>query len=242
MRRQTAHAAYMAEVALLVAAVAICNLWIFARPAAAHPSDFETLTIDLLVGPDGLEAVDVAANQSTSYQPFASTQEKRLLAAEVLKALAVDVDEVDIELEMSDRYHDAGFVIRFPTPQLAGTSALRLEPGSLQRIAADAAIPKVKLALCAVARRPEGGGTTDGLLSRLDVQASAPSRHPTNGEQAPCQVWVLDQDDAAFGLDVGPQRLAATGMDLTTGTIAATFMLLSGLVLLRYGRRRPHRD
>ena len=44
--------------------------------ALAHPSDFDTLTIDLIFGADGLDTIDVAVVESTGsgYDPFPSVE------------------------------------------------------------------------------------------------------------------------------------------------------------------------
>lgn len=58
-------------------------------PASAHPSDFRTLTIDLIFGQTGLEVIDAAVVESSgpSYEPFPSVELRQAVAEEVLAAL-----------------------------------------------------------------------------------------------------------------------------------------------------------
>src|SRR5262245_56831671 len=116
-------------------------------PAAAHPSDFATLTLDLLVGPDGLEAIDAAVVESAgpSHQPFPTSELKLAVATDVLGALHVPLDQVEIDGETSERYHEVGFLVRFHEPSFGTELPLSIDTTDLQRIAADRDMSGLKL-------------------------------------------------------------------------------------------------
>ncbi|CAN5864757.1 hypothetical protein BH23ACT4_BH23ACT4_10660 [soil metagenome] len=79
--------------------------------ANAHPSDFQTLTIDLLFGADGLEAIDAAVVQSSgpSYEPFPSSELRQRVAEDVLNAMGLAELPLSIDSELSARYHEVGW-------------------------------------------------------------------------------------------------------------------------------------
>jgi len=129
------------RIARAIAAAAFSPLGLFALPvpATAHPSDFETLTLDLLVGPRGLEVIDAAVVESggPSYEPFPTSDVKRDVALKVLGALDVASNGVVVDPEVSARYHEVGFLVRFKDPSLGAESPLRINTAELQELVAD---------------------------------------------------------------------------------------------------------
>ena len=95
----------IAAILAIATAVAVA----VAAPVGAHPSDFNTLTIDLLISDESI-VIDAAMVQAT-YEPFPTTEEKQIVAVGVLDALGLAGANVDIDADLSDRYHDVGFTI-----------------------------------------------------------------------------------------------------------------------------------
>ncbi len=132
----------------LVAVWVVAFMVVSPFPALSHPSDFETLTIDLLFGTGGLHAIDAAVVVGPSYEPGPSVELRDMVAHQVLEALDLSEIPIDIDLENSERYHWVGFTIRFPDPSLDGRPTLEVDTRPLQDIAADLGVEHLKLSIC----------------------------------------------------------------------------------------------
>lgn len=179
-----------------------------ALPASAHPSDFETLTLDLLMGPRGLESIDAAVVPGMTDEPFIASGVKHDVATEVLDALDLPLSGVDIDAEMSERYHEAGFVVRFDEPTLGATAPLSIATAGLQAIVDDRRLGRLKLSVCGVT---EGGEPSEEVLSEMDVQASESGRQPVGLDRETCEVWVLEPADRPVSIAITLPRRAAGG-------------------------------
>jgi hypothetical protein len=224
------HARRMASI-LAGAMVTSLGYLVAASPATAHPSDFDTLTLDLLVGPRGLEVIDAAlvASKGPGYEPFPSSQVKREVAMAVVAALDVEPDAVAVDAEMSERYHEVGFLVRFDEPSLGIHVPLQVETAELQTIAANQGVSNVKLSVCGVTG---GAGSPDpGTLSDLDVQASRDARPAQGLDRAACEVWTLTTTDQSVSIVATPRRLADTGFSMTSAMLAALSLLFVGVAL-----------
>ncbi len=151
----------------LVAVAALCA-GALAPCAAAHPSDFDTLTVDLLLDRGGLVLVDAAANHAT-YQEAPSPEQRATLASAVLDALGVPRASVEIDPATSLLYHEVGFTVwlqqAFANTAVPGE--LGVDTRALQEIAAGS-VGRLKLDVCRVAS-PE-----QTLAIDADIPASAP--------------------------------------------------------------------
>jgi hypothetical protein len=200
------------------ATVTMPGFFALALPATAHPSPFETLTLDFLIGPKGLEIIDAAVVESSgpSYQPFPTSEFKRDVAVDVLNALHLSVSGVEIDAEMSVRYHEVGFLVRFYEPSLAATAPLSLNTAGLQEIVADRGLSHLRLSVCGVA---DGSDSPDqATFAGLDIQASQDSRLPAGpGRATACEVWALDPTDKPVSIVIKPQQVT-----LPTATTAST--------------------
>jgi hypothetical protein len=127
-----------------------------AGPAAAHPSDFDTLTVDLLVGSRGLEAIDAAVVVSDS-APWETVEPavRADIARQLLALLDVPTGSADIDAEDSERYHWVGFVIRFPQPVLGATTPIEIDTSQLQALTAGLGLAFLKISVCGVSGGPE---------------------------------------------------------------------------------------
>ncbi|MGH9894953.1 MAG: hypothetical protein ACREA0_23820, partial [bacterium] len=139
--------------------------------ASAHPSDFRTLTIDFIFGQDGLEAIDAAVVESSgpSYEPFPSVELRQAVAEEVLAALDLSDAAASIDAEMSERYHQVGFLITFEEPRPGHQETFQLDTNHLQAIAEDTNLERLKLSVCA-----EGSETSNAI----EIHASRDGRAP----------------------------------------------------------------
>jgi hypothetical protein len=197
--------------ALLVAGIGLSPLGLVSAPATAHPSDFATLTLDLLVGPDGLEAIDAAVVESAgpSYQPFPTIELKHAVATDVLEALHVPPDQVDIDAETSERYHEVGFVVRFHEPSLGTEMPLSIDTTELQHIAANRDLSRLKLSICGITAGNKG--PSQSTISRLDIQASQPGQPPTGLDpRQACSVWALTTTDQPGSIVIDPRASGTT--------------------------------
>lgn len=247
------------HIASIVAGVTLSPLGVFALalPATAHPSDFETLTLDFLVGPRGLEVIDAAVVESRgpSYQPFPTSEFKHEVAVDVLEALDVPLSDADIDAELSERYHEVGFLVRFKQPVLGAESPLSIDTAGLQRIVGDSGLRRLKLSLCGVT---DGAASADpSTLSEFDIQASQGGVAGLG--RAACQAWVLAPTDQSVSIVVKPRdAVADTGSEAgaDTGgeegdagpsvvwvTVATLAVLIggTGLVAIALGLRRRTR-
>jgi hypothetical protein len=214
--------------ALLVAGIGLSPLGLVSAPATAHPSDFATLTLDLLIGPDGVEAIDAAVVESAGpiYQPFPTSELKLAVATDVLEALHVPLDQVDIDAETSERYHEVGFLVRFHEPSLGTEMPLWFNTTDLQRIAADRDLSRLKLSVCGITAG--NNGASQSTLSRLDIHASQPGQPvtgPDRGLDRPaCSAWALTTTDQPVSIVINPRRSGTTSTavpsDPTDQTVA----------------------
>jgi hypothetical protein len=214
--------------ASLVAGIVLSPLGLVSAPATAHPSDFSTLTLDLLIGPDGLKAIDAAVVESAgpSYAPFPTSELRQAVATDVLEALHVPLDQVDIDAETSERYHEVGFLVRFHEPSLGTELPLSIDTTDLQRIAADRNLSRLKLSVCGVTA--ETRVPDQSTLSRLDIQASQSGQHPRAEprDRQACSVWALTTTDQPVSILIKPSPTGTTSAEVpsnpTDQTVATT--------------------
>jgi hypothetical protein len=197
-----------------------------------HPSDFETLTLDLLIGPDGLEAIDAAVvtSEGPGYEPLPRSELKRDVVLDVLAALDVPLGGVDLEVEMSERYHEVGFLVRFNEPSLGVEVPLHVETADLQATATEVGLDRLKVSVCGVTDRALS--PDHGMLSGLDVQANQVGRTAISLDRPACDVWTLTPNEQAASITITPHGLAATGFGVTGVAAAAVTALLVGSALL----------
>lgn len=202
--------------------LAMCLVLLLAIPGMgrAHPSDFETLTIDLIFGPRGLVAIDAAVVESTgpSYEPGPTIELREDVARRLLESLQLATIPVETDFENSERYHWVGFTVRFPDPSLGDRPSLTIDSGSLQDIAADIGLEHVKLSVC----HTDSDSVDPRDLSEVSTQSGDPG----------CQVWRLTPQERAISTTITLAGLPATGVPLLPAVAASTIILLAGLVLL----------
>ena len=211
------------RIAFVVVGATLLGLFASSLPATAHPSAFETLTLDFLVAPRGLEVIDAAVVESRgpSYQPFPTSEFKHDVAVDVLDALHLPLSTVEIDAELSERYHEVGFLIRFDEPSLGVATPLSIETAGLQEIVADRGLRHLKLSVCGVA---DGAASpaSPSMLSQLDIQASQRGG-PTALARAACEGWTLAPTDQPVSILVKPQQVSlpttttATSSDTKSG-------------------------
>lgn len=220
---------------MLVALLTLMEL--SALPAQAHPSDLATLTLDFLVGPSGLEAVDAAVVASTG-TPYETVEPevRHDVALLVLEQLGVDADAADLELD-SDRYHWVGFMIRFHQPTLGRTVPLVIETSELQRRTAELGLANLKVSVCGVT---DGAERSDsGVLGELLIDATHEGRRPRGHDRETCTVWQLDLADDPAVVQVGSTALAETGgPGVATASAVGAALLLAGVLFCSVSGRR----
>jgi hypothetical protein len=215
-------------VAILAGTVSVA----FPLGASGHASDFETLTLDFLFGPKGLEAVDAAVVESKGpgYEPFPASEFKRDIALDVLQSLQVALRTVDIDVEMSERYHEVGFLVRFDAPSLGVSSPLLIETLRLQQIASKARLSRLKLSMCGVT---DGGGASDeDMKAELHIQASSAGRPPVDWDREACQVWSVNTTDESFSIVVRREAVSENRRGVVIGTVGALTVILVAAALL----------
>lgn len=200
-------------------------------PARAHPSDFRTLTLDLIFGPEGLEAVDAPVVEATgpSYEPFPSQELRREVAEKALAALGVSDSPASIDAELSERYHEVGFLVTFEEPRPGQGRAFRFDTDQLQAIANDTNLDWLKMSVCA-----EDAET----FNALEIEASTDGRAPADNtsERSWCQIWKLATADAPVTISIRSSVLPMTGLPVVLAGIAGLVLLAGGLFVLRRER------
>lgn len=209
-------------------------------PAEAHPSDFETLTLDLLIGVEGLRWVDAAVVESggPGHEPFPTAGRRHDVAVGVLEALEMPLDHVEIDAEGSARYHEVGFLIEFPRPFLDSTSDLRIDTSDFQRLTADAGLERLKLSVCGASQDPDSADPD--VLAGLDVSATQPGRSPAGIDRPGCEVWTLTPADTAVTITVSEVITLDTRRNTTliAGTVALAAVVADVALLFGALKRR----
>ena len=220
-----------------VAGVAVVLLVMLARPAAAHPSDFDTLTLDLLLGADGLVATEAAVvPTSDGYEPFATPALKREIAVGVLQALDIATSDAEVEADSSPRYHEVGFQASFDDDVFQGqTASWAIPTRPLQDLARNHGMERLKIGVCGVTE--EGERSDRQVLEGLDIRADASGREPTGQERPACRIWVLHHQDPATSVVIGPRQLAETGVAISHAGWLAVVLLLLGWEMRDLARR-----
>lgn len=213
---------------LLVMACALSFVVSGPSPASAHPSDFETLTIDLLFGADGLYVIDAAVVESSgpSYLPGPTTELRKRVARRILEALGLSDIPFDIDLENSERYHWVGFTIRFHDPSLDRRPMLQFSTLPLQDIVADLDLKQLKLTIC--------HGYSDSLDPR-DIGRRI-------GNEIGCNGRFLTPGDEPHSITVMTrEELPMTGVPITTLVAGGLVISVGGLALVTV-RARNRRE
>lgn len=194
--------------------------------ATAHPSDFRTLTVDLLIGPEGLELIDGAAIQAEGpgYEPFPTGAQRAAVAAEVLEALGLTSVDVQIDPEMSELYHEVGFTIQFVEPSHGGHSPFAFDTEALIDLVRTLALEHLKLAICAL---------DPSDLGQLQIEASQPGRAPdyVRNERSGCLIWELSPLDPTVSVVVGPSVLPATGSSFGPLALLSLALVVLGRIV-----------
>lgn len=212
-----------------------------ALPAEAHPSEFDTLTLDLLIGVEGLRWVDAAVVESAGpgYEPFPSPEKRHDVAVGVFEALEMPLEQVEIDADASARYHEVGFLAEFRQPSLGSNSVLRIDTADLQRLIADAGLERLKLSVCGVTQNPES--SDPAVLTALDVLATQSGRSATGLDRPGCDVWALTAADAAVSITVraeAPRDPGLNGILIPTAALAALLIAVVLLSVVRIRRRQ----
>jgi len=201
--------------------------------AWSHPSDFQTLTIDLLFGGEGLEAIDAAVVESSgpTWEPFPSVELRDRVARDVLAALDLSGSAASIDSEMSERYHQVGFFVVMDKEQLEGNEFI-VNTAPLQAIAADTNLEQLKLSVCS-----EDSET----FNDLEIDATREGRDPirnNRNERSSCQVWEIAVDDPPVTVTVTTPSLPMTGLSLNGALTLALTLTITGLTIVTIDRRR----
>jgi hypothetical protein len=219
----------------------------FAAVASAHPSDPETLTVDLLLGPEGLEVIDVAVVAGVDYEPFPTVEQRRAIADQIMAALGIDEATTNVDSEMGERYHEVGFTIRLKQPfSDTKRKALRTGTAPLQQIARSAGAKWLKLEACdrsapdPFAESPSGTTKKSGGSFVVRTDADRPGR-PSNiwmNERQACRVWRLKTDGPAFTLTarLTPSSSATSGVNLLV--VGMAVLIAAGIAICFWALRR----
>lgn len=219
------------------------------RPLSAHPSASDTLTIDLLVGSDGLAAIDAAVVESEgpTYRPFPTTEQKRDVAIDVVDAFGLTDDDVNLDPEMSERYHQVGFYITLPPDSPHRLSSLSFDTARLQEITSELGLGYLRLSLCTTVL--EGASTSvyrDEIFDEMGMTASQPGQHSSDPNQRPgCRLWLLEPEDPGVSINLPAPELPYTGANLLPIVAAVTMGIGLGVLILgttRSRERKTHSD
>lgn len=225
-RGRRRHVVRRAKATILVAVLAFLPAAHLAPNVSAHPSDFRTLTIDLLVQDGHLVAIDAAVVDSPGpgYSPFPTIERRHRIAVEVLDAVGLSRASAAIDAENSRLYHEVGFYIGIDDGPRA--TALHFDTVALQRLTELETLDRLKLSFCEIG--------PDVPAAELDVQASRPGRPsdpPSSRDRPNCTVWVIERGDpaVAFGERASLPRTGPPGAPLV---VSAVVLIGTGSVLL----------
>ncbi len=200
--------------------------------AFAHPSDFETLTLDLVIDRHGLVVIDAAVVESSGpgYEPLPSVELRRMVAEHVLGALGVPTASASIDATNSERYHEVGFLISLAGHRSGPGVVLDVGSRSLQELTDDLGLARLKVGVC---------GIDADAFGALELSASRPGRQPSadRQERTACQVWDIEPDEPPVEIMVRSRSLASTGLGASRLVLISTALVLLGFVAIAGGRR-----
>lgn len=181
--------------------------------AGAHPSDLDTLTLDLILDHNGLVLIDGAANHAT-YQEAPPEEQRASVAVAVLDALGIPRETADVDATKSLIYHEVGFTVLLRTAfaNTAVPGELRIDSRALQEIAANS-VGMLKLDVCRVAWPDQA----------LEIDADLPASRPdpsgagaASSDRLDCESWKLQADDEPVTLIARTRTVAAPQIPPTT--------------------------
>ena len=195
--------------------------------AAAHPADFDTLTLDFIVNARGLERVEGAVVESDGpgYEPFPSVTLKEEVVAHVLRAMAIERSKVSVDAAESELYHEVGFVIVVVVDeQERGRDRLvQISSRSFGGFLEERGLDRVKISIC--------GRSTEALRGRT-ITASKPGRPSSERDRPGCEVWVVERDEPPLALSVESSSSERSGGGGGRAVLAALASLLLLVVVL----------
>jgi hypothetical protein len=164
--------------------------------ADGHPSDLNTLTLDLILDRGGVSLIDAAANHAT-YDDVPTAAQRGDIATAVLDALGVSRDSTEVDATSSLLYHEVGFTIWLHQP-LANTAVpgqVQIDTGSLQQLAA-ASVGRLELDVCRVATPDQ----TFELQASIPPTAPDPAGAGAATDRLDCGSWTLQGEDVPVSI------------------------------------------
>jgi hypothetical protein len=243
---KTSQLAFWARRLFVVLAVAVFAAMSPVTGAWAHPSDFESLTLDFLLGPRGLETIDAAlvSVPGPGYLPFPSESARRDVATEVVHALGISPRDVVIDAAGAERYHEVGFTVRFVQPFAnAGPGVIRVDTQPFQEIAKTARVQHLNLKVCdhrqsEITAQP---AETTSMALALQTRSTQPGRisDRRSNDRPGCEIWILGVGGRSMAVSarLGSGYLAVTGIDERL-VATATSLIELGLGLIVAMRKR----
>src|SRR4051812_10551558 len=180
-------------VCVVAAAVVVATVGTVAspRPAGAHASALDALTVDLLLDQSGLVVVDAATNHA-SYEQSPSPAERAGIAQRVGDALGIPSRDVQLDDASSTLYHEVGFRMSLHAPFSNATPAgtVRIDSAPLQQIAAD--FGRLVLDVCGVVKP---GITVAAEASTPSVSPDPSGAGALQIDRTDCHTWDLGVSD-----------------------------------------------
>lgn len=204
-------------------------------PASAHPSDFETLTVDLVFTSSGLHLVDgaVVESEGPAYDPFPTAQLRETVALAVLDAVGLNLADVSVDALSSERYHQVGFTIRLVESPSEDHTRINLNSQSLQVIAGSHGMKWLKLSIC---------GQDEEVFGALVLESKTSSRQPNpqSQERRHCAVWRVGVEEEPIMVSAILPSLPRTGFETSPFVPIALLAVVVGFaaVVLGHGGSR----
>jgi LPXTG-motif cell wall-anchored protein len=151
------------------------------------------------------------------------------VAEKVLAALGTADSQASIDAQLSERYHEVGFLITFDEPRPGHDGAFRFDTDQLQVIAKDTSLDWLKVSVCA---------EDSEMFNRLEIDGTIEGRPPADNtsERPWCRIWRLGIADSPLTISVRSPVLPMTGLPAAPAVIVGLVLLAGGFVILRRDR------
>ena len=194
------------------------------------------MTLDFLVGPDGLRWIDAAVVGSDESFEEIEERARGAVAARVLGVLGVSIASVTIDARVSSRYHEAGFLVSFAKPRPGSTTELRIDTADLQRVATAAGSRVLKVSVCGAGSVPESE-VPDVFEDRV-IRATRPGTLPaTINDRQGCHTWTTRASDQAVRITIAASELPRTGASSRPAIVLALGAVAAGIALTCFSAR-----
>ncbi|MPZ52071.1 MAG: hypothetical protein GEU79_04935 [Acidimicrobiia bacterium] len=152
---------------------------------------------------------------------------------DVLDSFGLTEEDVNLDPEISERYHQVGFYATLPPASPHRSSSLSFDSERLQEITSGLGLGHLRLSLCPTV----DDAFTTVNIDEIGMTASKPGQRSSQYHQRPgCRLWALEPEDPAVSINVPAPELPYSGVSLLP--VAAVVIISMGLGAFILGATR----